>query len=250
MRALILTFLLTGCSLLTNAAASASLDGDWRLQAGTDQGHPIPIVAGSPINLKIAGTQAGGIAACNHYGGRVRISGSSVSFSEMVQTEMACLNDKVMASEAAYLAALSKITKAERSGDSLVLSGPQVQLSFAIVPPVADASLVGTTWLLDSLINGAVASSTVAEATLVFNADGTLAASTGCRDLTGRYTISGDQVQVNLDPWDTIACANPLGDQDVHVMRVLSNGFSVAVSGESLRLTAGDQGLGYVAPAR
>jgi heat shock protein HslJ len=134
MRALILIFLLTGCSLLTNAA-SGSLDGDWRLQAGTDQGRPIPVVAGSPIDLKIAGAQAGGIAACNHYGGKVRVSGSSVSFSEIVQTEMACANDQVMASEAAYLAALSKITKAERSGDSLVLTGPGVELAFAISGP-------------------------------------------------------------------------------------------------------------------
>lgn len=246
MRALILIFLLTGCSLLTNAA-SVSLDGDWRLQAGTNQGQSIPIVPGSPISLKIAGGRAGGIAACNHYGGTVRVSGSSVSFSEMAQTEMACLNDQVMASEAAYLAALAKIAKAERVGDSLVLSGPQVELSFVVVPAVANANLVGTSWALDSLIGGEVASSTVAKATLVFDADGTLAATTGCRDLTGRYTISGNQVQVTLDPWDTIACANPLGDQDVHVMRVLGNGFSVAISGESLTLTSSDQGLRYVA---
>jgi heat shock protein HslJ len=134
MRPLILIFLLTGCSLLTNAA-SASLNGDWRLQAGTDQGKPIPIVAGSPIDLKIAGAQAGGIAACNQYGGKLRVAGSSVSFSEIVQTEMACVNDQVMASEAAYLAALSKITQAKRVGDSLVLTGPQVELSFAISGP-------------------------------------------------------------------------------------------------------------------
>jgi heat shock protein HslJ len=168
-------FLLSGCSLLTNAA-SASLDGDWRLQAGTDHGKPIPIVAGSPVDLKIAGAQAGGTAACNHYGSKVRVSGSSLSFGEIVQTEMACANDRVMASEAAYLAALSKITKAERSGDSLVLTGPGVELSFVVVPPVADANLLGTSWILDSLISGQVASSTVAEATLVFGADGRLAA--------------------------------------------------------------------------
>lgn len=249
MRALILTLLLTGCSLLTHAA-SPSLDGDWRLQAGTDQGRPIPIVPGSPINLQVAGTQAGGIAACNHYGGKVRLDGSSVSFSEIVQTEMACLNDQVMASEAAYLAALSKITKAERTGDSLLLTGPQVELSFVVVPPVADASLVGTSWTLESLISAEVASSTVARATLVFNADGTLAASTGCRDLTGRYSISGSNVTVTLDPWDTIGCANPLGEQDAHVLGVLGQRFSVTISGASLTLTAGDQGLGYLAPTR
>jgi heat shock protein HslJ len=50
---------------------------------------------------------------------------------------------------------------------------------------------------------------------------------------------------VTLDPWDTIACASPLGDQDVHVVAVLNSGFRVATSGSSLTLTSGDQGLGY-----
>lgn len=245
MRALILMFLLAGCSLLTSGT-SASLDGDWRLQAGTDQGQPVPTVAGSPINLKIDGTQAGGTAACNHYGGQIRVSGSDVSFSEIFQTEMACIDDKVMASEAAYMTALLKITTAERSGNALVLSGPGVELRFALIPAVANADLVGTTWVLDSLIRGDAVSSTIGEAAMLqFNADGTFAASTGCRDVTGTYTVDGDQVQATLDPYDTIGCAEGLGDQDSHVLKVFSGAFTVTIQGASLTLTAGDVGLGY-----
>lgn len=245
MRALIGIFLLAGCSLLTNGA-SASLDGDWLLQAGTNQGQPVPIVAGSPINLKIDGTQAGGTAACNHYGGKIHVSGSSVSFSEMAQTEMACIDDRIMASEAAYMTALLKVTTAERSGNALVLSGPGVELRFALIPPVANAGLVGTTWVLDSLISGDAVSSTVGDrATLQFSADGTFEASTGCRDVTGRYTVEGNQVQATLDPYDTFACGNGVGNQDDHVLEVISNGFSAATKGDSLTLTAGDKGLGY-----
>jgi heat shock protein HslJ len=245
MRALILIFLLAGCSLLTNGA-SASLDGDWRLQSGTNQGQPVPLVAGSPINLKIDATQAGGTAACNHYGGQIHVSGGNVSFSEMAQTEMACVDDRIMVSETAYMTALLKVTTAERSGNALVLSGPGVELQFAIIPPVANANLVGTIWVLDSLISGEAVSSTVGErATLQFNADGTFSASTGCRDVTGEYTVLGNQVQATLDPYDTIGCADGLGDQDNHVLEVISNGFTVTIQGESLTLTAGDKGLGY-----
>jgi heat shock protein HslJ len=245
MRALILTFLLAGCSLVTNGA-SGSLEGDWRLEAGTNGGQPIPIVAGSPITLKVDGTQAGGTAACNHYGGNIHVSGSNVSFSDVAQTEMACLDDRIMASEAAYLTALLKVTTAERSDNAMVLSGPGVELRFALVPPVANADLVGITWVLDSLISGNAVSSTIGErATLQFNADGTFAASTGCRDVTGRYTVEGNQVQATLDPYDTFGCANGLGDQDNHVLKVISDGFSFAIQGKSLTLTAGDKGLGY-----
>ena len=244
MRALILIFLLAGCSLLTNGA-SASLDGDWRLQAGTNQGQPVPLVAGSPINLKIDGTQAGGTAACNHYGGLIHVSGGKVSFSDIVQTLMGCAGP-VAASEAAYLASLPKVTTAERNGNALVLSGPGVELHFALIPPVANASLIGTIWVLDSLISGDAVSSTVGErATLQFNADGTFSASTGCRDVTGRYTVEGNHLQATLDPYDLIGCAEGLGDQDDHVLQVISNGFSAAIQGESLTLTAGDRGLGY-----
>lgn len=245
MRALILTFLLTGCSLLTNGA-STSLDGDWRLQAGTNQGQPVPILACSPINLKVEGTQAGGTAACNHYGGQIHVSGTAVSLSEMAQTEMACVDDRIMASETAYMTALQKVTTAERSGNALVLSGPGVELNFALIAPVANANLVGTVWALEALISGDGVSSTVGErATLQLNADGTFSASTGCRDVTGTYTVSGNTLQTTLDPYDTIGCADGVGDQDSHVLKVLSDGFSATLQGQSLTLTAGAKGLGY-----
>ena len=33
--------------------------------------------------------------------------------------------------------------------------------------------------------------------------------------------------------------------QDAHILNVLSNGFAVAIDGNRLTLTAGDNGLGY-----
>jgi heat shock protein HslJ len=243
MRALILAVLLSGCSLL-GGATSPSLNGEWQLQAGTDQGHPIPIAPGSTITLTIDGTRVGGSSACNIYGGTIELSGASVSISALSMTEMACQEDR-MASEAAYLAALPRVRTASRSGDSLVLSGPNVELSYVLVPPVANADLVGTAWTLESLASGDAVSSIVAEATLQLNADGTLSASTGCRHLTGRYAVSGAKVTGTLDPYDTIGCVNPIGDQDAHILQVIGGEFSFAIQGESLTLTAGDKGLGY-----
>ena len=245
MRALALILILSACSVVSGGAPAA-LNGEWRLTAGTNQGQPIPIVAGSKVTLTIDGTQVGGTAACNSFGGKVEIRGSSITLSELFQTEMACLDDRLMASEAAYMAALSLVTTAAGTGDTLVLTGPQVELRFAKAPPVANADLVGTVWVLDSLINGEAVSSTVGgQATLQLNADGTFAASTGCREIAGRYTITGKQVQMTIDPYDAIACANPVGDQDTQVLKVLSGGFSATVDGTSLTLSAGDRGLGY-----
>jgi heat shock protein HslJ len=243
MRATILVLLLSGCSLLSGGR-SDSLDGEWLLQAGTNQGAAVPIVAGGKITLKIDGQQAGGSAACNLYGGTIKVSGSSISISALSMTEMAC-QENLMASEAAYLAALPRVTTVARSGSSLVLSGPQVELRFALVPPVANANLVGTSWILDSLISGDAVSSTVGERVALRLSNGRLSASTGCRDVTGSYTVSDGQVQVTLDPYDTIGCAEQVGAQDAHILSVLASAFSVDIDGDRLTLMAGNQGIGY-----
>jgi heat shock protein HslJ len=240
--------ILSACALLPGAIGAA-LDGEWRLISGTQAGQPVPIVAGSRITLRVDGGTVGGSAACNTYSGTLEIHGTTIAISALSMTEMACQED-LMASEAAYLAALPRVTAAARSGDSLVLSGPGVELRYALVPPVADVNLVGTSWVLDSLISGDVVSSTVGgPATLQLNADGTILASTGCRTVNGQYTISGDVVQVTLAPYDLIACAGSVGDQDAHVLRVISQRFTVAISGASLTVSAGAEGLGYRAGA-
>lgn len=237
---------LVGCSLLPGAL-SASLNGQWQLQQGTNQGAAVPIATGHPITLKIDGTVVGGSSACNQYGGTLEINGTTVKISALSMTEMACQDDRAMASEAAYLAALPRVTGAERDGDGLVLTGTDVELRFTRIPPVANAELVGPLWSLDSLISGQVASTVLAAPTLQLKADGTLTASTGCRDLTGRYTVSGNTVKVTLDPYDLIACAEPMGSQDVHVMKVIGagGGFKIAIQANSMTATAGDLGLGY-----
>lgn len=242
---MILMLLLSGCSLLSGGTTT-SLDGDWLLQAGTNHGVAIPTVAGSRVTFQVDGTKIGGSAACNSYGGKIEVSGSSIAVSELIQTEMACLDNRLMALESAYLAALPRVTTAERSGNSLLLTGPEVEMRFTLVPPVANANLVGTTWILESLISGEAVSSTVGErVTLQLSGDGRLAASTGCRDVTGSYSVAGGQMQVTLDPYDTIGCAAELGDQDAHILDVLSHGFGVSIDGDRLTLTAGDKGIGY-----
>ena len=236
--------LLVSCSLLPGAMR-AVLNGEWLLQSGTAKGQPIPIVPGSQITLKIDGATAGGGSGCNSYGGKIEITGTTIKIGALIQTDMACLDNQRMVAEAAYLSALHDVTTGSRDGDTLILSGPQVELHFVIVPPVPNADLVGPTWVLDSLINGDVASSTVGEATLHLNADGTLTSSTGCRTVSGTYTVSGDRVEVTLQPYDLIGCPGDVGTQDAHVLAVISTGFQVLIRGDSLTLTAANKGLGY-----
>jgi heat shock protein HslJ len=236
--------LLAGCVFLPGAMAAA-INGEWQLQAGDNQGAAIPIVAGTHITLKIDGTQAGGGSGCNSYGGTIQISGTTIKISTLSMTEMACHDARVMASEAAYLAALPRVTTAARDGNSLVLTGPQVELRFVLVPPLPNADLVGPVWVLDSLISGETVSSTQgAEATLQLT-QGAISGTTGCRSFGGRYAISGTHVQVTELVTDKRACSTELVGQDKDVLAVLGNAFTVTISGNSLTLTADGKGLGY-----
>jgi heat shock protein HslJ len=122
-------------------------------------------------------------------------------------------------------------------------------LTYGLLPPVPDADMVDVVWVLDTLISGDAASSVQAEATLELRSDGTLSASTGCRDLVGRYVINGDQVVVT-DLAAEGECPAELTSQDGHVVSVLEGEFTVEVDGNRMTLGAsGNQGLGYTADA-
>jgi heat shock protein HslJ len=196
------------------------------------------------VSLAIEGSTVGGIAACNHYGGELDRDGAGLSFGAMTMTEMGC-DEPVMALEAAYVAALGRVEAAARDGDRLRLSGPGVDLEFAIVPPLADADPVGTDWVLESLILGDAVSSVVGEARLRLDADGTLSGSSGCRGFDASYRIDGGTLEVRDWIIDMSTCDDAAADQDEHVQAVLEGPMTIAVSGDRLTLMAGERGLDY-----
>jgi heat shock protein HslJ len=237
-----------GATPSPSAVDPSALLGSWVLVAGTGPDGEVPIIDGARITLDIQGADVGGTSACNHYFGRIAVSGNKLRIDQLGGTEMACQPD-VMGSEAAYLAALGGVTRWARDGDSLTLSGPIATLTYELLPPVPDAEMVDVVWVLDTLISGDVASSVEGGPTLELRSDGTLVGSTGCRTFTGRYRIAGDEVQMT-DLAMEGECSADLAAQDSHVVTVLGDGFTVQIEGNRLTLGAfQDQGLGYTAEA-
>lgn len=240
--------LLAGCARLGAPGAGASpsspdVTGTWVLQQGHGPNGTITIPADMRISITFGDGQVGG-QACNHYGGDYRLEGNALSLSALSMTEMACQED-IMSAEAAYHAALADVGAVSRNGDMLVLRGDRSELVYALQPPVPDAALQDTSWVLDSVIAGDAVASVQGDATLTLGADGTFTGSTGCRAFSGRYTISGDQV-VATDLAAVGECSEDLAWQDGAVLEVLADGFTVQVDGN--RLTLSDtrgHGLGY-----
>ena len=222
------------------------LAGAWVLTRGEGPDGPIQVPDGWRVTLNFTGEDEFGGQACNFYGGTYNLGANgAVTLSAMSMTEMAC-EEPMMTVEAAYHAALTAVTHAARSGDELTLRGEGTELVFSLLPPVPDEALQGTRWRLESLIQGDAVSSVQGDAWLILEADGTMTGSTGCRDLSGRYTVSGDQLT-----WTDLRadgeCSADLETQDRHVLGVLDQPI-VAIEGNRLTLSRPDgTGLGYLA---
>lgn len=206
----------------------------------------MPIVDGYRITLTIEGRQLGGTAACNGYGATLSGDTGEVLVGEIGMTAMACQPPEVMASERTYTDGLTRVSRLALSGDMLELTGSGVSLSYVRLAAVPTGELLGTVWTLETLVQGDTASSVAgAPATLQLLPDGTVAGSTGCRELTGRYVVTGDEV-LFTEFSAAGECPADLQTQDNHVVSVLGDGFTVAIEGDRLTMTSsGSDGLVY-----
>jgi heat shock protein HslJ len=242
-------------------ASTAGPAGSWVL---VDASPPIDVPEGARVTLQVTedgdAWQAGGTSACNSYGGTVRTDGNGWLGQGYGQTGMAC-DEPRMAAEQAYLDALMAVDAwARPSDDELMLTGRDVELRFASLPPVPTEALTGTTWVLEGLRTGTDPDSAVAttapnaaEATLVLTSDGTLTASTGCRTFDGEWVETGDELlfttfgetadSPNIAADGTTTCDTAVVAQEDHVLSVLGDGFRAEIDGTQLTLHSRD-GLG------
>ena len=231
----------------SNEGATPGLDGAWVLVAGTIDGVTLVLNDQYRVTMTIDGSEINGRAACNGYGGSVSIENGTFLLDEVFLTAMGC-EPEVMETESMFMQGLSNITNATRSGDTALLTGDGVDYKFEIVPPVPTADLIATTWVLDAIIRGDTASSTISTAdpaTLSFDPDGTFTGSTGCREISGRYVVTGDTVQFTSFG-ATGECGSDLVSQDGQVISVLESGFTVEINGNRLTVVApGGEALSY-----
>lgn len=104
--------------------------GDWELRSGSGpDGEVVPPDA-HPVTLTIDAGRWSGTAACNRYSGTVEVDGGQLAVRGVAVTAMVCLDDVVMAAEAAYLAAFTKVNRWSMDGATLWLTGPGAELLF------------------------------------------------------------------------------------------------------------------------
>lgn len=172
----------------------------------------VEVVSGSaPEILFTDEGQVTGTAGCNRFSASYVQDGAKVTVTGTRSTRMACLEDAVMAQEAAFLAILrgeADVLFSQPSPDApgqLVLKGPE-GLSFTgtqILPepaghtPGADpALLTGAAWGAESINAARVIGAS--GLTLVFGDDGRVSGSTGCNRISGLY--DADHATITFTP--------------------------------------------------
>jgi heat shock protein HslJ len=224
------------------------IGGDWELVDGTSGGRPLPAPPTGRATLSAHGDQLTGMAFCNGFGGQYRLDGDRLVVDNLAQTDMACLGPGLMEGEAAFMGVLNASgTRFTRTAGELVLENVTGRLRFRPQTPVPTAELVGTRWVLDTLIDGQVASSTVgSRAELQLSDDATFTAGTGCRTLSGSWRAAGDTVYLDYE-WPEAPCPRAVATQEQQIIGVLGNGFQTKVDGDRLTLTGtrGGLALGY-----
>ena len=243
---------LAGCAVGGSPSPSASLDGRAFLSvAVSDGGQPRPLVSGTRIRIAFSSGRISASAGCNALGSSYRLDGGRLIVDQLGQTDMGC--DPPRLEQDAWLAAFLADHPAVRlAGDDLALQRDSTIIELLdrrVADP--DRPLVGTTWRVGSIIAGQAVSSVPAgaSATLTLQPDGRFALDTGCNTGGGKYTVEGTTVRLSAIALTKRACPGPAGELEQAVLGVLQlSPITFEIEARALTLTAGDHGLGLLAP--
>jgi heat shock protein HslJ len=196
---------------------AAELAGRTFVSTGvTEQGEPRPLVADTRISIEFEGATVRWDAGCNLFGAAYRIDAGRLVFTEGYGgTAMGCL-PQPRADQDEWLASLMAAEPGLALGrDTLTVSSDHTVIVLVDEDSATtDAELVGTTWTLDTIVEGDTASSvpTGVSATLVFGADGSVVGTDDCNGYGGRYSVEGDVlVVVPADDSTARAARRPAG---------------------------------------
>ncbi|MDK3256233.1 META domain-containing protein [Blastococcus capsensis] len=227
-------------------AGRSELLGAWELTELRTGGAHVPLPDGGRGTLVFEEDQLSGTAFCNGFGAGHQVTGGALVIDGLASTEMACAPE-LMSAETAYLAAIDAADDGlQVEAGVLVLTGDGVLLRFRPLPPVPVSDLITTRWVLETVVDGESAATPVGVAAVLQLAEGgTFTGSTGCRALSGTWSVHGDTVHFPEMEAEGL-CPDELRDQDAHVITVLGDGFSVEIEGDQLIVTdPGGDGLIY-----
>lgn len=160
------------------------------------------LVAGTTLRLTWDGGALSADAGCNQMSGRGSVEDGRLVVADLAMTEMGCEPGRMEQDQwvAELLGSGPEITTTD---EGFTLTGATTTARFATEPAPDDVPLEGTTWLLESTVDGDVASSSVGgpdDALPRFRiTDGRLVGFDGCDELAGPVEVTSDSVRAGGD---------------------------------------------------
>ena len=141
-----------------------------------------------------------------------------------------------MSMEPAFVDVLGSVRSFTVDGTRLTLTGAERSLTFDAEQPEA---LVGITWRIDGLIDGEVASSTIAgtQPFILLDPDGSASGDGSCNRFGAPYTLEGERLSFGPIEATRMACTEAgVMEQEAAILRALSSTTSFAIQGQVLSL--------------
>ena len=235
------------------AAADDPLDGRTFVAILITEGEADRrLVAGTELRLGFDDGQLSVTAGCNSLSGPYTLDGEVLTVSDLAGTEMGC-GPALMEQDTWIADVLSRDVTVSVEGAELTVSAADTTI-FLTDREVAgpDASLVGNTWMLDSLIDGVTVSSVPVgvTATVTFADDGTYSLSPGCNNGGGAYLFGVDStgretLHLDAPALTRKACGGDAGSVEAAVLAVFEGTVDYDIIEQSLTLTKDELRLGF-----
>lgn len=203
----------------------------------TEDGKHRELASGSTIRLEFSKIAITANAGCNQLMGKASLDAGRLTVDNLGGTEMGC--EKPLMDQDEWLSEfLTSSPVWKLDGETLVLSDGTTKIELREEKLTAKP-LHGTTWALDTLIEGETASSIPqgVKATLKLGEDGKLSGNAGCNGFGGGFTAKAGKLTVSNLGVTRMACG---GDKDIvekAVLAVLDGTVAYQIKGETLTLT-------------
>ena len=207
----------------------------------TVQGQPRPLLPATQVRITFSTDgRITASAGCNLLSGTVRTEDDHLVIADLASTEMGCDPARHVQDEWLSSVLVTNPTFAIDGAQLELRSGDTVLrlLDRAVADP--DRPLQATVWVLDGLIDGAIASSIPAgaSATMIFDGTQMSVEIDSCNQIAGRVKVTTATIEFDVDGVDTtdIACNGPAAALEAAILAVLDGKITYDIEAASLRL--------------
>ncbi len=235
--------------------SGSNLDVTYVVTGVTDGGAPRALFKGSEIRLRFTPDQRLGITAgCNSMGGTYALEGTRLTVSDLSMTEMGCAAP-LMEQDTWVAGLFGRDVQLMTGPDASLISGDVVLALTDREVASPDRALVGTTWLLDSMIKGTGPDGAVSsvpqslEYTVRISGDKSYRAQMGCAGSSGGHVVIGaGTIEWNVSVGGSAECAeSQLSEQTTgrFMEEIISGATTYEIDEDRLTVTNGDRAVSF-----